>query len=85
MRELVITAKTPIWRRWTKKIARRATLDRLQKIANLHAEIALIWGDVDESIVSTAEKHINDAKYLAEDLQLHWNDEDFNQDDGGAA
>ncbi|MBY6243915.1 hypothetical protein [Methylosinus sp. Sm6] len=83
MREIAITARPLNWRKWTAARARRATLDRLEKIANLHAEIAMIWGDVDESIVSTAEVHIQDTKYVAEELQMHW--DDSLKDEGGAA
>jgi len=73
VREIVINANAPL-RTWSTPRAQKATLDRLQKIANLYAEIALIWGDIDQSIVSKAEDRIGDVKEDAEEFQVAWDE-----------
>lgn len=74
MKMLVLNPRPILWRRWTEAIARRATLERLQKIADLYGEIGQIWGDVDESIVARAEDAISDVRQRHEEFQLMWDE-----------
>jgi hypothetical protein len=68
---IVAAARNPL-NVWTEAKARKATLDRVQKAANLFAEIALIWGDVDESAVSIAEEHGRQMEEFGRYLQDCW-------------
>lgn len=43
-------------RKWTDKIAQRETRKRFQKIDELLHDVALLWGDENESVVGEAEE-----------------------------
>lgn len=70
---------TLILKKWTPRIAQRASETRLNKIDALLIDIALLWGDEDESLVRRAEDlriDVDDfkkemAESLAEREQRH--------------
>ena len=71
MKLLTFTPKNPL-RDWTDAKARKATLLRLEKAGTLLSEIAVLWGDVDESAVGNAEDLAQQCQDMARNLQQFW-------------
>lgn len=72
MKKITVCPAQPIAGRWTERVAQRATLTRLNKIANLWAEIAVLWGDIDMTLVGDADDEIREIEARAIELQQYW-------------
>lgn len=69
-KEMVLVPRRPDWK--SERQARKATLDRLTKAANVVAEIACLWDDVDMSIVGEAEDLVEQVRRVHVSCQEIW-------------
>ena len=71
-----LTPKPPLSGSWSERRARTATLARLNRIANLWAEIALLWSDVDCGLETEADEQIVELRKREQELLAHWSEMD---------
>lgn len=77
-KEIVLLPRRPVWK--SERDARKATLNRLAKAANIVAEISCLWDDVDMSIVGEAEGLIEEIRVIHASCQQIWAQRDEETD-----